>query len=231
MGVLPSRPKRRKLVLPGDVVVTGHYLPGHGSYKLDRKVYAKRIGLVEVTDVGGQKVVNVVPFKGAYLPKEGDVVIGKVLDIGIGHWLVDINSPYTAVLPVSEIFPRPVDISKVDLTEHLNIGDLVVARVIAFDLTRDPLLTLKESRLGKVVKGSLLELPLSQIRRLWMMKERITKLVEERYKCSLVIGENGRILVIGPETRQEVDAIKILKAVGEGRYSKRELRRLLGEAR
>lgn len=208
---------RRKLVLPGDLVSTGHYFMGYGLYKVNRKVYAKRIGIVELSEVSGKKVIEVVPIKGVYIPKEGDLVIGKVIDIGIGHWLIDINSPYTAVLPLSELFPRPIDVSRVDLTEHLNVGDLIVARVIAFDLTRDPLLTLKESKLGKVTRGSLLELTPSYLKELIKYKKDLVKLINERYGCNLVIGENGRMVIMGKDVSQEIEAIKLIKSLSRGK--------------
>ena len=52
-------------------------------------------------DIRGS-VIKVIPLKGAYFPKRGDKVIGRVVDIGYSVWNIDIKGPTTASLSVSE---------------------------------------------------------------------------------------------------------------------------------
>ena len=47
-----------------------------------------------------------IPLKSKYVPKKGDVVIGKIKDVRFSMWDVDINSPYSGILPAFEVFGR-----------------------------------------------------------------------------------------------------------------------------
>ncbi len=56
---------------------------------------------VGMADVIGNKLI-VMPVKGAYIPRIDDIVLGRVTDIGMSGWQVDIYAPYPAMLPASE---------------------------------------------------------------------------------------------------------------------------------
>jgi len=90
--------EKRALVTPGDLLAEGDYVAGENTYKEDDKIYATRIGLFNYDN----RKVHVVALKAFYIPSPGDLVIGKVVDIGLKGWTVDINSPYMALLRASD---------------------------------------------------------------------------------------------------------------------------------
>jgi len=87
----------RELVLPGDLLDAGTMKPGEGTYVHDGKIFAAMLGIKSVKS----NFVNVIPLGGRYIPAPGDMIIGKVIDIGPSNWLVDIYPPYPAPLHVT----------------------------------------------------------------------------------------------------------------------------------
>ena len=58
-------------------------------------------------------MISVIPLSGVYVPKGGDMVIGKVQDIQSSGWVIDINSISDAYLPLSgvrEFIDRPCQV-------------------------------------------------------------------------------------------------------------------------
>ena len=155
--------ERKQIVTPGDLLAEGPYFAGENTYRDGSKIYSSRIGLA---DVIGNKLI-VVPIKGAYIPRIDDIVIGRITDIGMSGWQVDIYAPYPAMLPASETpMQRGRDIGRRDLSHIYTVGDLVLAQVIAFDRTRDPLLTTKGRGLGKVTSGRVARITPAKIPRI-----------------------------------------------------------------
>ena len=64
-----------------------------------------------------------------YVPKKGDVVIGKIKDVRFSMWDVDINSPYSGILPAFEVFGR----EKKELNKVYDVGDVLFLRVVDVD--------------------------------------------------------------------------------------------------
>ena len=89
----------KDLVVPGELLAEDDYYPGRGTFEEDGKICSKLLGLVSLRN----KKISVIPLKSKYLPKKGDVVIGKIDDVRFSMWGVDINSPYSGILPASEV--------------------------------------------------------------------------------------------------------------------------------
>ena len=152
----------RKIVVPGELLAEGDYRAGRHTYQEDKKIYASIVGLSN--HVG--RNVYVVALKGCYFPQIGDLVIGKVVEMRLGSWNIDINSPYNAILFTSEALDRPFNSRREEMTRILDIGDLILAKIISFDRTRGPALTIRESGLGKIVHGSIIRMTPTKIPRL-----------------------------------------------------------------
>lgn len=148
---MPLYVSDRQIVLPGgDAVATRDYNVSGGVYWDGNIAYSAVVGLINIR--GGERDVEVIPLSGIYNPRVGgDVVIGYVVDIGLTGWVIDIKSPYSAYLPVQEATLKPVDLTTVDLKSLLGIGgDIVLARIVDFNLTKDYPVTLTLRRLGLV---------------------------------------------------------------------------------
>src|SRR3990167_9933004 len=111
-----SEENSRKIVIPGEAIVEGNdYLPGEGTERRGDEIVALRYGLAEESN----KLIRVIPLSGVYHPRRGNVVIGKVENITFNGWVVDIETPQAAFLPLSE-FPKYID--KNELDDVLSIG-------------------------------------------------------------------------------------------------------------
>ncbi len=90
--------KEREIVIPGEVVISGKdYLPGEGTERDREEIIATKFGLSQIEG----RMVRVIPLSGVYIPRRGNIVIGKVTNITFNGWLLDINSPYDAFLSVA----------------------------------------------------------------------------------------------------------------------------------
>src|SRR3989338_519130 len=114
---------QRKIVIPGEMLGQGR--AGHGTFEEDGNVYSKHVGISEERN----GTFLLIPLSGIYNPKRGDGVIGKVEDVIFSKWLIDINSPYQAVLPLSEATDEFIDLTKVELTKFFDYGDMIFSEI------------------------------------------------------------------------------------------------------
>lgn len=201
--------RKGSIVAPGDVVAEGTYKAGNGIVKIGNKYISLYMGIF---DIDIDNTLHVIPFKNIYIPNVGDIVIGKIRDVGVTSWLVDINSPYPGVLLVSETLSRPIDVSRIDLRTILDIGDVIVAKVIEFDLLRDPMLTIKESRLGKVNQGLLLEFQPSLYYSIIENRLKMIEKIKDKLECDIIIGKNGRVVILGAQEKLD-QVVRILNMI------------------
>ena len=68
--VLVAEPKQ--VVAPGELLAEGDHLLGDNAYKIGTQIYSACIGILEID---GNRVF-VVPLKGGYFPRAGDLVGG-----------------------------------------------------------------------------------------------------------------------------------------------------------
>jgi exosome complex component RRP4 len=195
--------EKKQLVAPGEVLAEGSYFPGENTYREGNRVFASMVGLA---DLVANKLV-VVPLKGCYIPRVDDFVIGRVVDIAMSGWTVDISAPYPAMLPLSETPAARGMALKRDLTRIFNVGDLVMAEVIAFDRTRDPLLTVRGRGLGKVTSGRVVHISPAKIPRLIGRKGSMISMLKKVTGCDIIVGQNGTVLVSGRQPKNEQIAV------------------------
>ena len=201
--------ENREIVTPGDLLAEGDFMAGRNSYKIGSKVYACKLGLVEYKG----KVVNVVALNTFYIPSVGDLVIGKIVEINLHGWTVDINSPYLATLRASEAINKPYKPQKDELSEILDIGDIIQAKVIAFDRTRDPLLTIREPGLGKITRGQIIKVSPAKIPRIIGRKGSMINILKKETHCNITVGQNGLIHIYGRNPEDERIAILAIKKI------------------
>jgi len=203
--------ENRQIVTPGDLLAEGDYLTGDNTFKDDEKVYASRLGLVEYK---GRKV-EVVALNNFYIPSVGDLVIGKVVEMDLHGWTVDINSPYVGTLRASEALSRPFRPQRDELSDFLDVGDLVLAQIIAFDRTRDPSLTIREPELGKITYGQIVRISPAKIPRVIGRKGSMINMLKRETRCNITVGQNGLISISGRNREDERLALLAIQKIEE----------------
>lgn len=209
---MPIFLEKRQLVVPGDLIAEGDYIAGDNTYIEKNRIFASRVGIVEYET----KKVDVVALKSFYIPRMGDIVIGTVTEVGFNGWTVDINSPYIALLRASDVLSRPFKPQKDDLPQVLDAGDLVVAKVVSYDRTHDPQLTVAEPGLGKITRGQILKVTPTKIPRVIGRKGSMISMIKQETGCNIILGVNGIVLITGKTLEDEQLAMRaILKIEAE----------------
>jgi exosome complex component RRP4 len=206
---MPVFYEKKQLVAPGDLLAEGDYVSGDSTYKENGKIYANRLGLV---DYNG-KIVHVVALKAFYVPAPGDLVIGKIIETTPGGWVIDIKAPHLARLRASDVVERSFKPETTDLPSIFDVGDLIIAKVIDYDRTRDPILTVREPGLGKIMRGQLIEVTPTKIPRVIGRQGSMVGMIKKETGCQLTIGQNGWILISGRSPEDERLAIMALRKI------------------
>lgn len=201
--------EQQDIVVPGQLLAEGDFRNGEGAYKEQEKVFASVIGLAKMKG----KTVYVVPLKGQYVPKVRDIIVGKVVEVTLNGWLLDFDSPYPAMLPVVHaISRRDAQHAKENLRRYYDIGETVVAEIIAADRTRDPLVTTLGRGLGKVRGGFLMKIIPTRVPRLIGRKGSMINMLKSDLQIDIVVGQNGIVWLKGHPDRMNI-AIEAIQQI------------------
>jgi exosome complex component RRP4 len=81
---------------------------GHGTYVESEQVISSVTGTIERVN----KLISVRPLKSRYNPEVGDLVIGRIVEVGASRWRVDVHARQDAVLMLSSVnLPGGVQVS------------------------------------------------------------------------------------------------------------------------
>jgi len=202
----------RKIVIPGEVIASGEeYLPGEGTEKRGADIVALRYGLAEESN----RLVKVIALSGIYNPRRGNVVIGKVENITMNGWPIDIGTPEGAFLPVSE---TPRYVPKDGMAEVLDIGDMVVAKIFGVN-SRGIDLTVKLRGLGKIEEGIIVKVNSNKVPRIIGKEGSMINLIKEKTGCNITVGQNGLIWIKGNRVEDELLVKKAIMFIVEKSFA------------
>jgi exosome complex component RRP4 len=217
---------KRRFVIPGEVVARGNLRAETNVVRIGDKIVSTRVGMAELA----HDAVRVVPLSGPYIPRIDDLVVGKIIDYSAFAWEADINSCFFGILPAQSVFGRDYSPAKDSLTDKLAVGDMIAAKVIAFDRTRDPLLSISGPGLGRIPRGQTVKISPAKVPRLIGKKGSMIRTIEQGANCRMLIGQNGVVVVVG--TSEDVlRAVKAVNLVEEQAHSPdltEKVSRLLG---
>jgi len=198
---IPINFEQRQLVVPGTLLAEGKYNAGVNVYKEGDSVFSSVVGLAELRNEN----VSVIPLRGCYIPFVDDVIIGKVVEVISTAWMLDIRSPWQGVLFAKEFLSKPLNTMKEDARQYLDIGEMVIVKVMAFDRTRNPMLTTREQGLGKIQRGTIVDVDPTRVPRIIGKKGSMINLLKKESGCQIFVGQNGRVWISG-KTR-DVEAV------------------------
>ena len=188
--------ENKDLVIPGQILADDEYYSGRGTFKENGKVCSSLLGRVSLRN----KKIRVIPLKSKYVPKKGDVVIGKIKDVRFSMWDVDINSPYSGILPAFEVFGR----EKKELNRVYDVGDVLFLRVVDVDEIKKAKLGLKGRGMGKFKGGIIVDIAPTKVPRLIGKKGSMINMIKDKTKCKIVVGQNGLVWVKGDEDMEQL---------------------------
>ena len=188
--------ENKDLVIPGQILADDEYYSGRGTFKENGKICSSLLGRVSLRN----KKIRVIPLKSKYVPKKGDVVIGKIKDVRFSMWDVDINSPYSGILPAFEVFGR----EKKELNKVYDVGDVLFLRAVDVDEIKKAKLGLKGRGMGKFKGGIIVDIAPTKVPRLIGKKGSMINMIKDKTKCKIVVGQNGLVWVKGNEDMEQL---------------------------
>lgn len=198
----------RRIVIPGEIIVSGEdYLPGEGTRREGDKILAVKFGLAE--EAG--RVIKLIPIFGAFVPRRGNVVLGRIVDITHSGWLADIDAPTSAFIPIEE---SPRFINRNEMDQFLKIGDVIAAKIWSVK-SKSMDLTIKGKGLGKLENGFIFRVIPSRVPRVIGREGSMVTMIKEKTGCEITVGQNGWIWISGPNIESEIKARKAIELVTE----------------
>ena len=200
--------KEKDVVVPGEDIAEGmDYFPSKGTYREADKIVASQLGLVKIDG----KVIKVIPLSGIYVPKRGDTVIGKVMDILMSGWRVDLGGPYSAVLGLKE-GSNSFIAKGADLTKFYDIGDYIVTKITNVTTQKLIDVTMRGPGLRRLGPGNMISVGSNKVPRIIGKQGSMISMVKKATDCKINVGQNGLIWISG-EPEMEVIAVKAIKKI------------------
>jgi exosome complex component RRP4 len=219
-----SRENVREIVVPGDLLSESGLKAGPGTYVESGHIYAAQLGIKTTRS----DVVGVVPLSGQYIPTRGDMVIGKIVDMGASNWYVDINAAHQSSLHVNEV-PWRVEFGETG--KFMTVGDLVSLKIVGVDELGKVQISMKEHGLRKLAGGVVIEVAPSKIPRVIGRSGSMIQMLKNATSCRIYVGQNGRIWVDGDldSMLKAIDAIKLIEAEAHSTGLTEKVEKLLGQ--
>eukprot|EP00633_Aureoumbra_lagunensis_P004307 CAMPEP_0197315078 /NCGR_PEP_ID=MMETSP0891-20130614/36625_1 /TAXON_ID=44058 ORGANISM="Aureoumbra lagunensis, Strain CCMP1510" /NCGR_SAMPLE_ID=MMETSP0891 /ASSEMBLY_ACC=CAM_ASM_000534 /LENGTH=476 /DNA_ID=CAMNT_0042803851 /DNA_START=28 /DNA_END=1455 /DNA_ORIENTATION=- len=141
-------------------------------------------------------LVSVVPVSGRYRGQVGDLVVGKIIEVGHKIWKVDIGATRYAILALSSVH-LPNDAQRIRtrqdalaMRELFKEGDIIVAEIQMSRPDGPPQLQTRSTRYGRLSQGRLVQVGAHLIQRL---PAHFVTL--ENRNIDLALGNNGWIWI------------------------------------
>jgi len=198
----------KQVVVPGEIIAEGmDFIPTAGTYRDKEQVIASKLGLVNIDG----RLIKLIPLTGKYMPKKGDTVIGKVIDITLNGWRLDINSAYSAMLILKDATSQFIA-RGADLTRYFSFGDCLVATIINVTSQNLVDLTMKGAGLRKLDEGRILAVNPYKVPRIIGKQGSMVSMIKNETACNIVVGQNGLIWIDG-QPEQELAAIRTIRKI------------------
>jgi len=191
-------PSQSKTVVPGETISEeSGFMRGHGTYTdpANPSVLLSSIcGTVEHVN----KLVSVRPLRCRYQPEVGDVVVGRITEVGSKRWKVDINGRLDAVLQLSAINLPGGEVRRRNTSDELQMRhffvehDLISAEVQQFFQDGSVAIHTRSLKYGKLTQGQLVVVPSSLVKRCK------NHFVELSIGVHVILGTNGYIWISKP---------------------------------
>ncbi|MBN2330506.1 MAG: RNA-binding protein [Candidatus Aenigmarchaeota archaeon] len=210
----------RDFVAPGDKLVESmEFLPGKNCFREGNGVFAKRLGLVSVQG----RVLSVIPLNGVYMPNRDDMVIGEVTDVQSNGWVIDIQCPYQAYLPLSGVRGY-IDSNKTDISKIYGVGDVIYGKIKMVNSMMSVHISMFDRICRKFSGGRVIRVNPAKVPRIIGKSGSMIDMIKSRTGCYVVVGQNGTIWLEGDKESFVIDVIRYIEenSASEGLTNKIE---------
>src|SRR3989344_1966319 len=199
--------KTKEIVVPGQILANGmDFLPANGTYREEDKIMSSQLGLVNVDG----RLIKIIPLNGKYVPKRGDTIIGRIVDMSFSNWYVDIGCANDAVMS-SRDSTEFVE-KGADLSQYYSFNEYISAQVTK--TTRSTIeITMRAPGLRKLGPGKMMKVAASKVPRIIGKQGSMISVIKDRTGTRIIVGQNGFVWISGePENvLAAVEAIEMIE--------------------
>ncbi len=200
--------KEKEIVVPGEVLAKGmDSFPGSGAYRENEEIYSSRLGIVYIDG----RTIKVIPLSGVYMPKVGDTIVCRVVDIAFSGWRLETNSAYPAMLSLKDATSDYIG-RGADLTQYYTLGDYLVCKISNVTSQKLVDVTMREPGLKKLAGGRIIKVNTNKVPRIIGKKGSMVSMIKQATGCKIVVGQNGLVWLQG-ELKNEFIAIEAIKKI------------------
>ncbi len=194
----------RSIVLPGELIeeMKGRKL-GSGVFEEGGEVFSKFVGIPKINEYE----IAVIPLSGVYLPEIDDKVVGIVNEVQISGWLVDVNSPYLAFLPISEAVDEYFDKERTDISRFFDEGDIIFCKISKVTKSKTVQVSMRDTLFRKLHGGIIIKVTPSKVPRLIGKAGSMINLIKTKTKCDIYTGQNGLVWIRGDNKAKAIETI------------------------
>lgn len=202
--------ENKSIVVPGEILAEGSGSISGDVYKDGDNLRAARLGLINTESNA------LIALSGRYNPQRGDTIMGKVVDVNLYGWRLEINCAYTAMLSMKEASSDFIA-KGADLTEYFDLGDYVVVKI--YNVTTQKLVdvTAKGPGLKKLQGGRIIEVNPHKVPRIIGKQGSMVSMIKTATGCKITVGQNGLVWISG-EPEKELLAVETIKKIEKGSH-------------
>ncbi len=197
--------ENKAIVVPGEVLAEGSGSIAGDVYKDGDFLRAARLGLLNTDNKA------LIALSGRYNPQKGDTIIGKVVDVNLYGWRLEINCAYTAMLSMKEATSEFIA-KGADLTQYFDLGDYIVVKI--YNVTTQKLVdvTSKGPGLKKIKGGRIIEVNTHKVPRIIGKQGSMVGMIKFATNCKISVGQNGLVWISG-EPEKELIAVETIRRI------------------
>ena len=216
---------QREIVLPGTYLGERKGRKVNNCYVEGENVYSKVLGILKISD----EEISVVPLAGKYFPKVGDRIIGRIEEIEVSGWWVDINSPYRAFLPLSEAVEEFVDVRRVDLSRFYDIDDVIFCKITKVTKNKIIQVSMKDMIARKLFGGITIKITPYKVARVIGKGGSMIELIKKKTGSEIYVGQNGVIWIKGGNKEKAIEAILTIEREAHVAGLTEKIAKMLGD--
>jgi exosome complex component RRP4 len=201
--------ENKQIAVPGETLAQGmDYLPGEGAIREGENLIASRMGLVNIDG----RAVKVIPLSGIYLPKRDDVIICKVIDVLMSGWRVDINSAYSAMLPLKDASAEYIP-KGADLRRFFDLGEYLIAVVTNVTSQKLVDISMRGPGLWKIRGGRIINVTPCKVPRIIGKQGSMVSMIKEATGAKITVGQNGVVWIQCEDPEKELIAVNTIRKI------------------
>jgi len=150
-------------------------------------------------------------MSGIYLPNIGDKIVGIVESTEVSGWFVNINSPYSAYLPLAEAVDEFVDTQRTDISRFFDVDSIIFCTISKVTKNKTIQASMRNIGSRKLYGGITIKVTPTKIPRIIGKAGSMISLIKEKTGCEIIAGQNGIVWMRGERKDKAIEAIMTIE--------------------